>query len=65
MGCGTKKDVPKALDLYYKAASKGFINSIISMARIYENGADGIEKNIEASKKWYAEAAIRGDEKSQ
>lgn len=36
------------------------MNSIMSLARIYENGGEGIEKNNDASIRWYSHSAIKG-----
>ncbi len=55
-GCGTPPNLERALELYTQAANLGYVNAMISLGRLYES-----KQNWPLCKKWYANAAIKGN----
>ena len=64
-GVGGARNRPEALDWLLKAADRGLIDSQYNVARIYENGDEGIAPNPTEAFKWYLIAARTGDEPAQ
>ncbi|CAN5405347.1 hypothetical protein BH09PSE1_BH09PSE1_11100 [soil metagenome] len=60
-GVGGAKNRVEALDWLLKAANKGLVDSQFNVAKIYENGDDGIAPNPTEALKWYMIAARTGD----
>ncbi len=64
-GVGGPRNRPEALGWLLKAADRGLIDSQYNVARIYENGDEGIAPNPSEAFKWYLIAARTGDEPAQ
>ena len=64
-GVGGARNRPEALDWLLKAADRGLIDSQYNVARIYENGDEGIAPNPTEAFKWYLIAARTGDQPAQ
>jgi localization factor PodJL len=60
-GVGGAKNRPEALNWLLKAAEKGLVDSQFNVAKIYENGDEGIAANRTEALKWYMIAARTGD----
>ena len=60
-GVGGAKNRPEALSWLLKAADKGLVDSQFNVAKIYENGDEGIAANPTDALKWYMIAARTGD----
>ena len=64
-GVGGVKNRPEALIWLQRAAEHGLVDSQFNVARLYENGADGIARNTTEALKWYTIAARAGDTGAQ
>ena len=64
-GVGGARNRPEALDWLKKAADAGLVDSQYNVARIYENGEEGIAPNPTQSYRWYLIAARAGDPQAQ
>ena len=64
-GVGGGRNRAEALDWLKRAAEKGLVDSQYNVARLYENGDDGIAKNPSEALKWYTIAARAGDQQAQ
>ncbi len=64
-GVGGARNRPEALDWLKKAADRGLVDSQYNVARIYENGDEGIAPNPTQSYRWYLIAARSGDPQAQ
>ncbi|CAN5338084.1 SEL1-like repeat protein [soil metagenome] len=64
-GTGGAKNRPEALSWLLKAAEQGLVDSQYNVARIYENGDEGIAPNAAEALKWYMIAARTGDADAQ
>lgn len=64
-GVGGVKNRPEALIWLQRAAEHGLVDSQFNVARLYENGADGIARNTTEALKWYTVAARAGDTGAQ
>ena len=71
--CRNNKDYDKALEYYRKAADMGHVEALTGLGQLYQGSAvsmlclgfmyfsgDGVEKNIEESKKWLLKAGEAG-----
>lgn len=54
---GYPDNLTLAVDWHTKAARQGSIPAQLSLGKIYSRGGKGLLKDMEKSKKWYAEAA--------
>ena len=61
-GVGGPRNRAEALDWLLKAAGRGLIDSQYNVARIYENGEEGVAPNVGEAYKWYMIAARAGDD---
>lgn len=61
-GVGGPRNRVEALNWLLKAADRGLIDSQYNVARIYENGDEGVAANIGEAYKWYLIAARAGDD---
>lgn len=61
-GVGGPRNGAEALAWLLKAARTGLVDSQYNVARIYENGAEGVAPNAGEAYKWYMIAARAGDE---
>lgn len=61
-GVGGPRNRAEALDWLLKAARGGLVDSQYNVARIYENGDEGVAANIGEAYKWYMIAAHAGDD---
>ena len=61
-GVGGPRNRVEALDWLLKAARGGLIDSQYNVARIYENGDEGVAVNVGEAYKWYMIAAQAGDD---
>lgn len=61
-GVGGPRNRAEALDWLLKAAGRGLIDSQYNVARIYENGDEGVAANAGEAYKWYMIAARAGDD---
>jgi len=61
-GVGGPRNRAEALDWLLKAASAGLVDSQYNVARIYENGDEGVAANVGEAYKWYMIAARAGDD---
>ncbi|WP_339931095.1 hypothetical protein [uncultured Brevundimonas sp.] len=61
-GVGGPRNRAEALDWLLKAAGRGLIDSQYNVARIYENGEEGVAPNAGEAYKWYLIAARAGDD---
>ena len=64
-GVGGARNRPEAVDWLKKAADLGLVDSQYNVARIYENGDEGIAPNPTQAYRWYLIAARAGDPQSQ
>ena len=64
-GVGGVRNRPEALNWLLKAADRGLVDSQYNVARIYENGDEGIAPNATEAFKWYLIAARTGDADAQ
>ncbi|KQS57622.1 hypothetical protein ASG17_02620 [Brevundimonas sp. Leaf363] len=64
-GVGGGRNRAEALDWLKRAAEKGLVDSQYNVARLYENGDEGIAKNPSEALKWYTVAARAGDQQAQ
>ncbi len=64
-GVGGARNRPEALDWLRKAADRGLVDSQYNVARIYENGDEGIAPNPTQAYRWYLIAARAGDPQAQ
>ena len=64
-GVGGSRDRTEALDWLKKAADRGLVDSQYNVARIYENGDEGIAPNPAQAYRWYLIAARSGDPQAQ
>ena len=58
-GFGTKKNLEKAFDCYFKAANRGSDAAYYKTAQCYENGI-GVDKNPQKAEEFYSIAALMG-----
>ena len=49
---GVRKDEPKAMDCFYKAAAKGNLLAEYNLGEIFAEGKVGVKVDLEAAKKW-------------
>ena len=64
-GEGGARNRREALDWMLQAAERGLIDSQFNVAKLYENGDEGIPSNLADAFKWYLIAARAGDMESQ
>ena len=64
-GTGVDKDVNEALKLFSTAAELGDVQAMYLLGSIYEDGDEGVKKDIKEAKKWYKKAAAEGYEPAQ
>ncbi|MDP3403943.1 MAG: hypothetical protein Q8S03_04575 [Brevundimonas sp.] len=64
-GVGGGRNRPEALDWLKKAADRGLVDSQYNVARIYENGDEGIAPDPAQAYRWYLIAARAGDVQAQ
>ena len=64
-GVGGERNRPEALTWFQRAAEGGLIDSQYNVARLYENGDEGIAPNPTEALKWYMIAARGGDQQAQ
>lgn len=64
-GVGGPRNRPEALTWLTKAADRGLVDSQYNVARIYENGDEGIAPNPTEAFKWYLVAARAGDQQAK
>ncbi|MBU1346027.1 MAG: SEL1-like repeat protein [Alphaproteobacteria bacterium] len=64
-GVGGARNRPEALDWLKQAADRGLVDSQYNVARIYENGDEGIAPNPTQAYRWYLIAARAGDPQAQ
>jgi len=64
-GVGGARNRVEALDWLKKAADRGLVDSQYNVARIYENGDEGIAPNPTQAYRWYLIAARAGDPQAQ
>ncbi|WP_396595169.1 hypothetical protein [Brevundimonas sp. R86498] len=64
-GVGGGRNRREALDWLKKAADRGLIDSQYNVARIYENGDEGIAPDPTQAYRWYLIAARAGDAQAQ
>jgi TPR repeat protein len=60
-GRGTARDNRKAFYWYKKAAEGGDMTAQYVTGSFYERGGDGVEKNLNVARAYYAAAAAQGD----
>ena len=60
-GRGTARDNHKAFLWYQKAAKGGDMTAQYVTASFYERGGDGVRKNLNVARAYYAAAAAQGD----
>jgi localization factor PodJL len=61
-GVGGPRNRAEALNWLLKAARRGLVDSQYNVARIYENGDEGVAVNVGEAYKWYMIAARAGDD---
>jgi localization factor PodJL len=64
-GVGGPQNRAEALIWLQRAAERGLVDSQYNVARLYENGDDGIARNPTEALKWYTIAARAGDQQAQ
>jgi len=64
-GVGGGRNRPEALEWLKKSADRGLVDSQYNVARIYENGDEGIAPNPTQAYRWYLIAARAGDPQAQ
>ncbi|MBA5248810.1 MAG: hypothetical protein FE834_04660 [Gammaproteobacteria bacterium] len=52
-GFGVKKDIDKAIALYKKATNMGYLISMQNLAKIYEEGLEGVKKDKNKAEYYY------------
>jgi TPR repeat protein len=60
-GRGTPRDNAQAFAWYKKAAEGGDMTAQYVAGSFYERGGDGVQKNINVARAYYAAAAAQGD----
>jgi uncharacterized protein len=60
-GRGTERDNSQAFTWYKKAAEGGDMTAQYVAGSFYERGGDGVERNINVARAYYAAAAAQGD----
>ena len=60
-GRGTPRDNAQAFVWYKKAAEGGDMTAQYVAGSFYERGGDGVEKNLNVARAYYAAAAAQGD----
>jgi TPR repeat protein len=60
-GRGTERDNKQAFVWYKKAAEGGDMTAQYVAGSFYERGGDGVEKNLNVARAYYAAAAAQGD----
>jgi TPR repeat protein len=60
-GRGTKRDNHQAFIWYSRAARGGDMTAQYVVGSFYEHGGDGVEKNLNTARVYYAAAAVQGD----
>jgi TPR repeat protein len=55
----------EAVDLFRKAAAKGYVDAEVQLAIDYRNGGDGIARDDRLAAYWYGKSAAQGDGFSQ
>jgi len=63
-GCGCERDLEKAADCFYMAATNGLVSAMEMIAVCYHNG-EGVEKDLAMAVAWQEEAAKHGSAYSQ
>ncbi|MES2862217.1 MAG: hypothetical protein V4701_12145 [Pseudomonadota bacterium] len=64
-GVGGARNRPEALEWLKKAADRGLVDSQYNVARVYENGDEGIAPNPTQAYRWYLIASRAGDPQAQ
>ena len=64
-GVGGERNRAEALIWLQRAAERGLVDSQYNVARLYENGDEGIAPNPTEALKWYMIAARGGDQQAQ
>ena len=64
-GEGGARNRPEALNWMLKAAEAGLIDAQFNVAKLYENGDEGIPANLADAYKWYLIVARAGDADAQ
>ena len=64
-GVGGERNRAEALTWLTRAAERGLVDSQYNVARLFENGDDGIARNPAEALKWYTIAARAGDQQAQ
>ena len=64
-GVGGAQNRAEAVDWLKRAADQGLIDSQYNVARIYENGDQGVAPNLTQAYRWYLIAARAGDPQAQ
>ena len=64
-GVGGERNRGEALTWLRRAAERGLVDSQYNVARLYENGDEGIARNATEALKWYTIAARGGDQQAQ
>ena len=64
-GVGGERNRAEALNWLRRAAERGLVDSQYNVARLYENGDEGIARNATEALKWYTIAARAGDQQAQ
>lgn len=60
-GRGTPRDNSRAFFWYKKAAEGGDMTAQYVTGSFYERGGDGVERNLNVARAYYAAAAVQGD----
>jgi TPR repeat protein len=64
-GQGVEKSIPLAIKRYKLSASKGFRDAETRLARLYDNGEEGLQRDAKAAALWYKRAAKHGVAEAQ
>jgi TPR repeat protein len=64
-GTGVQEDEKSAVELWKKAVNNGFAKSQYQLADCFEDGIDGVERDLGQAEHWYLKAAERGDVDAQ
>jgi len=59
-GKGVKQDYIKAVEYYYKAAQKGYVQAQINLGYCYQTG-HGIKQNYDKANEWYCKTIGKKD----
>lgn len=59
-GAGARRDVPKAVSYYKKAAKFDYPGAQVALAQILDEGDDGVAKDRKQAFAWYSRAARNG-----